>query len=491
MTDRGQRLLIALIACVGLLRGLWWVAVTPVWSPIDEQAHYDYVEAIGRGDGIPIVGQTHVHADVLALAKSSPSSRFHDEAIPSVLHESYEAAQPPLYYALMAPVWRVFEGARTSTTMYALRVATLLVSLLLIPLVYLIGRELWPGEPSIGVVAAALVAVWSGTNSNFAIVANDGLMTVLAAATFLVMARAVRRGLTTRRAAVTGVLVGATVLTKTTGLSIVAVVAIAAVLAARWHGQRLADVVRFGAIAGAIAAVLLAPWLAFNHAHYGGLTAAKQLDAITGSLQSNPPFNLHGLATRLRQGGHGFFDAQIVSPNATHAGKLWFAAAALFGVGAALRLWRRRAGRDLALLAWLLAAWPLAFFTMAVVILHLSGGRSDIAGRHLYVALPAVALALALAASRGFGRAGVGCLALVAAVALTLEAGDVPWLVHLVEGTGSRYTLAMLAPRAWAVIGWGVAVAAFSIARWGKRETGSDASRSSSAAAPSAPLATP
>jgi hypothetical protein len=583
---------------VGLLRGLWWVTTTPLWSPIDEQAHYDVVEAIGRGDGLPIVGQTRVHRDVLTIEKSSPTSPWRSVPVPAdparrewpAVGQSYEAAQPPLYYAVVAPVWRVAHAGGTTASVYALRVASLLLSLLLLPLAWLIGRELFPDAPGVGLGAAAFLAVWSGVNGNFAIVANDGLMAVLAAAVLLVMARAVRRGLSTRGALVTGALVGATVLTKTTGLAIVGVVAIGAVVAAWRNHQRVRDIVRFGAIAGAVAALLIAPWLVFNHAQYGGLTASKQLDKITGSLQSNPPFNLHGMATRLRQAGHGFFDAQILSTHLSHYAVLWFATTAVLGTTALVVLWRRRARHDAAVVAWLFAAWPIAFVTMAFVILHLSGGRSDITGRHLYVALPAVAVALAFASQQALGRYALVALALVAAIGLTIEAHDEPGITRAIYGApafanlspvvdktfadrtiaggtfafsaacpivatrlfladgksrmfpapdrqttthvdvptttrlaGTRrgpahqlfcvtphsydarfrqsfrrghlpLTRAEVAffPRLWAVVGWGwFLVAAFSITRWGKRKSGPDASRSSSADASSAPSVTP
>jgi hypothetical protein len=270
---------------------------------------------------------------------------------------------------------------------------------------------------------------------------------------------------------VTGVLVGATVLTKTTGLALVGVVAVGAAIAARDRREYF----RFGAIAGAVTLALVAPWLAFNYAQYGGLTAAKQLDAITGSLQSDPPFNLHGLATRLRQAGHGFFDAQLLSIRMTREARLWFGALGLVSGIALIRLWRDRRRRETAVLAWLLSSWPIAFVTMAVFILHLSGGRSDIAGRHLYAALPAVAIALAYAVRRAVGpAAALAVIALVSAVSLTFEAFDGAVFVRLVYGEDARHG-AVGVLRVWAVIGWAFAAAALSITRWGKRERGRSA----------------
>jgi hypothetical protein len=138
------------------------------------------------------------------------------------------------------------------------------------------------------------------------------------------------------------------------------------------------------------------------------------------------------MATRLRQAGHGFFDAQILATHLSHYALLWFATTADLGTAALVVLWRRRARRDAAVVAWLFAAWPIAFVTMAFVILHLSGGRSDITGRHLYVALPAVAVALACASQQALGRYALAALALVAAIGLTIEAHDEPGLMRAI-----------------------------------------------------------
>jgi hypothetical protein len=108
-------LLVAAIGVVGLIRGGWWVVTTPLWSPIDEQTHFDYVEAIGRLEGMPTVGKTLLHRDVLVLEKESATTPWASVPVPpdasrpewSAVAQSYEAVQPPLYYALLAPVWKL------------------------------------------------------------------------------------------------------------------------------------------------------------------------------------------------------------------------------------------------------------------------------------------------------------------------------------------------------------------------------------------------
>jgi hypothetical protein len=453
VTDRRQRLLLAVIAAVGLLRGMWWVVVTPIWSPIDEQAHYDFVEAMGRLEAPPIVGEDRVHREVLELAKRSSTSPWQSVPVPAdpsrlewhAYAQSYEAAQPPLYYAAMAPVWKAASWMRTLGTVYVLRVASLVLSLLLVPLLWLLGRELFPDRPEIGVGAAAVAVVLSGVNGNFAIVANDGAMTVLCAATTLAVARLIQRGFTSRRVVMLGLLVALAVLTKLTALSIVGIVAIGALLAARRHRVSRRELARHGAVAGGAAAALAAPWVLFNLIAYGGVTGSKQLDAITGSLQSDPPLNLGGLATRLRQAGHGFWDQQLLDTTVSRYSWLWFGFALVVGVAALIR---RRDERSV--LAWLFGAWPLAFLTMTFVILGLSGGRSDIAGRHLYVALPAVLVAVVAATRLVAGRWAFAVLAAICAVGLTFEARDAPAISRAIYSAGAFGNLTPVVDHAYA-----------------------------------------
>ncbi|HUR76452.1 MAG TPA: hypothetical protein VMZ22_00775 [Acidimicrobiales bacterium] len=453
MTARRQRLLVAIFTAVALMRGMWWVVTTPIWSPIDEQAHYDYAQALGRQEGIPVVGETRVHRDVLAVAKASPTSAWQSVPVPAdparhewgALAHSYEAAQPPLYYAVMAPIWRAGVALGTVAAVYVLRVASLLISLALIPLVWLLGRELFADRAEAGVGAAALTSVLSGVNGNFAIVANDGLMTVLCAGGLLAVARVMQRGFTTRRAVAVGVLVGAAVMTKLTALGLVPVVVVGGVIAARRHRDRGREVARCAAIAGGVAALIVAPWVVFNAVTYGGVTASAELDAITGSLQSDPPMNLSGLGIQLRQAGHGFWDQQLLDTAASRHAAIWFVFAGVVGVVACIR---RREER--LVLTWLFAAWPVVFAVMALVILGVSGGRSDIAGRHLYAALPALVVGVVAATFLVAGRWAATVLAIVCAVGLSFEARDAPGIMRAAYTQGVFGNLAPVVDRFYA-----------------------------------------
>jgi hypothetical protein len=450
MSDRLQRILVATFVGVGLLRGAWWVVTTPVWSPIDEQGHFDFIESLGRLEGMPTVGKALVHPDVLDVAKKSSTSPWQSVPIPpdprrsewSAAAQSYDGAQPPLYYLLMAPVWRATTPLATIGQVYVLRVLTLMIALAAIPIIWLMGRELFPAT-EVGVLSAGLMSVLSGVNGNFATVANDALFMSLAAAALLALSRVAARGFTTKRVAMVGFLVGLTLLAKTTGLALAGVVIVTFVVAARRHRLPPKDLARSLVIAGGIAAALIAPWVISNLATYGGLTASKQLDAITGPLQSNVPLTLRGMLTRLRQAGHGFWDAQILATDVSRYALMWFGSTAAIGLLAISKAVRKRRNDEAVTLGWLFLTWPISFFTMAVVILGLSGGRSDIAGRHLYVALPAVIVGLAGSMVIVFGvRRAVAVLAVLVAIGLSFEAHDEPGLMSLIYSNGAADNLA-------------------------------------------------
>ncbi len=93
---------------------------------------------------------------------------------------AYEALQPPLYYWLMTPLLALLRGlgAGLMAQVLALRVASSLIASLALPLVFLIGREVW-GESRVALGAAAIVAVMPGMALDVARVGNDCLAVVL------------------------------------------------------------------------------------------------------------------------------------------------------------------------------------------------------------------------------------------------------------------------------------------------------------------------
>ena len=427
---RRHVVLLAAIALVGLLRGAFWVAVTPVFNPVDEGAHYAYVESMARHGRPPVVGRDRLSADALEIIKSVRTSEWRSAPVPpspdderwGAVRESYEGVQGPAYYALMVVPYRLSRPFGALASVYAVRLATVALSLLAVPVAYLLARELFPRRREAWLAAPALLVVLQGFNGNLGSITNDALVVPLAGATLLAAASAARRGLTGRSALAVGFLVGLGLATKSNLLALVPVVALVVARAAVAGRERWARVARWALYAAPAVALAVLPWVLWNLAHYGAVSASEEVDLITGPSQPHFPFSPEGLRLHLVWASIGYWDFQLAArPLGRYMWALSIAAGALLVAGVATSLARRRRG-DAAALAWLASSWLLTMLTMLVVIYAVFGGHSSVIGRHLYPSLVAVVVLVAAAAIMVAGRLG-GCIVLVvvASLALTFE----------------------------------------------------------------------
>lgn len=147
---------------------------------------------------------------------------------------NWQAQHPPLYYVALAPLYRATRSLSWGAHLFALRLASFLLAWAAWALAVAgcltaaaaredafpwrwatLGTAVWP-------------MLWPGWFPEFARLGNDSLAALLATAVWLLTVRAVRVGLTTRRALAIGVLLGAGTLTK------LPFVALAAGLTAFW-----------------------------------------------------------------------------------------------------------------------------------------------------------------------------------------------------------------------------------------------------------------
>lgn len=422
--------LLVVIVLVGLVRGMFWISVTRVFNPIDEGAHYAYVESMARHGRPPVVGRDYLSADALEIIKRVRISEWRSAPVPpspgddrwGPVRESYEGVQGPLYYALMALPYRLSHPVGLLTSVYAIRLATVLVSLLAVPIAYLLARELFPRRRESWLAAPALLVLVQGFNGNLASITNDALVVPLAGMTLLAVARAARRGLSSRNALVTGALVGLSLATKSNMVALIPIVGLGIVGAAVVRRERWTQVVRWvlWAALGVLVAVL--PWLIWNLVQYHDLSASKQVDLITGPSQPEFPLNLGGLRLHLLWSTIGYWDFQLAArPLGRYMWALFIAAGALLVAAVATSLKRRRV-RDASIFAWLGLSWFLTVLTMIVVIYGVFDGRSSVIGRHIYPSLVAVVVLMAAAAFVLAGRwGGWIVLLLITNLALTFE----------------------------------------------------------------------
>jgi hypothetical protein len=282
----------AIAYAMGLAPALVLAIGQPVWSRVDEAAHYDVIAQYAAGV-YPRDAATTIRPETLEIMQRSgvygfvvdneyvkpdlglqpmPSGLTPDAQVLWIRRHgwefSYESFQPPLYYVVALPAWFVGHGLGGAVgSLYAVRIFDALLAALLAPLAMMILVALWPGHPGAAWAAAALTAVLPGVALNLTSVTNDVLVSVLGALCILV---AVTGKWSIRRAALLGLLFGAALLTKTSAAGIAPALAIALLQTRRDGGPRPL------LVAGAVSASCVIPWLLSNLAIYGELITTRE-----------------------------------------------------------------------------------------------------------------------------------------------------------------------------------------------------------------------
>ena len=385
---------------------------TDVFSPVDEAQHYDYIRSMAEGDGPPAVGSDRLSEETRSLVKASSAGWWRAAAVSSAVDddrwgsvgESYEGVQPPLYYALLAPVYKLAHAVwGPLTTVFVLRLASLLLALLCVPIVYLLARVAFPTMPATWLLSPTILVVVPGFTSNLGALTNDAFAVSLGAAVVAAFIWSVRAKLSASNGLVCGVLVGLAALAKSTAIGLVPLLGVAAVLVG-WQQGSLRRLLTWVAAAAGAATVVYSPWLVWNFVTYGGPSAADQVDVITGPHQATVPRSLGGVWMHLRNAMNGFWDHGLSSPG---PGRL---SLAMFGVVGALlivggaALWVRRRRHDALTMLGLGSAVAVSFAWMLFLIFVVFDGRSSVVGRHLYPALGPLVGAMAAAAIAVGGR---------------------------------------------------------------------------------------
>jgi hypothetical protein len=392
---RGHLLVLALILLAGLLRGGFWMVSTEIWNPMDETHHFTYVESIATGHGIPTVGKDRISPDSLGLLKDTPTLFYRAQApydhnvdndAWGSMREQYEAIQPPLYYALMAPAYVVSRPFGLLTSVYAVRLASILLALTAIPLTWLLAKELFPRHPAAWLAAPAVLITLQGFNMNLGSITNDALVVPMAALALLAVARA-WQGLTYKRAVLAGLALGGALLAKSTTVGLIPLMAVPLLWMIVTRRQPLTKVLTWSLVLGATAAVVVVPWLAWNQLTYGALTASQALNDIRTGGWVRDSLSADAVAAHFRRARMGLWDGQLRGMGYNTYTRIFEGALVVACVaGVTVSLWRRRAG-EAGWLLWTALALPLAFVGMEAISFLVFKGGGEPYGRHLYFAL--------------------------------------------------------------------------------------------------------
>lgn len=438
----------AQIVLLGLVSAIAVALLQPVWSRVDEAFHYDVVDQYAHGvaarsDATAIRTETRSVMDRTGVYRYgaflepqpyldwTPRPLGLTRATSEVWWErhmwqySNEGGQAPLYYLATVPVWwfsYVIAGALGSV--YALRIvnAFLVASLVLVTL--RLARA--TGARGLAApLAGFLVAMLPGLLVNGTTVTNDTLGDLLGAVAVLLGVLQLERT-SSRRMALTGVVLGLGVITKLTVIGIAPAVALLPLLVpaaslrerARW----------LAALAGA-GCVPVALWVASRPLLYGTWQMSARV-SFTAEPQTDPSAWL----TSVLQSFVTFLSGEARTTSWNRDLPILAIALLLIPLSlvGGLRWWRTAEPRTRRALAFCAAACVLQFGIAFPVAEMANGGWFP--GRFLYAALAPAAVLFAgsiVAAARGpqivYGVAAVfAATAILALVPVLLPGSERP-----------------------------------------------------------------
>ncbi len=396
-----------------LVLAVLYAVYTPPWQVPDEPAHYNYVRAVAEEGRLPVMepgDYDQAYLERIVGAGFPPSL--------SIEPLTYEDHQPPLYYLLAVPVYLLFDGA-----LLPLRLFSVLLGAGVLMTAWGVVRTLCPDRPGVALMAVALIGFLPQHLAMMAGVNNDPLAELMVGTSLWMAVRHVQgKGDGRRYLLGWGLLLGLTVLTKTTAYVVLPVSLLTVWMRARDEGEGLKEIAwRVGWMA--LPAVLVAaPWLARNAALYGWtdpLALARHNEVVVGQPRTGEwiaRYGWAGWAVRFLRTTFQSFWGQfgwmgVPFQPAVYAALLLFSG--LLAGGFLGWLFDRR--RPALSAGQRKGAWVLFTSTLLTVALYLFYNRTFVQhqGRYLFPAL----IPLALAAALGLDWLLSGRAALWAAVA--------------------------------------------------------------------------
>jgi 4-amino-4-deoxy-L-arabinose transferase-like glycosyltransferase len=275
-TVAGRRVpLAALIVVVEVIAVVVFGAITiqryPLWSPVDEGAHFDNVIYVAAHGSYPVLGKTLASEQELAIGQGRyPRHTTINPRTYGLGGLSYEAFQPPLYYYVAAPVSLLSGNYHTKAIL--LRYFGLLLLVLSIALLARLSHHVLKRRWLLGLAGGLLVFLMPGVIVRMVTISDINLALPLATLTVTELWIAWERQ-SSRRLLLCGALVGCCVLTDLYLAEMVPVYALVAF--SIWRRSRRDPTVTRAVAGGVFGAVIVSPWLVFNEIKYHALTASN------------------------------------------------------------------------------------------------------------------------------------------------------------------------------------------------------------------------
>ena len=363
---------LTLLAYAALALG--YATRTAAWQNPDEPAHYNYVAFVAHSGTLP---ELEVGDWDSALLERLKNGRLQPgDSIDSIRYESW---QPPLFYLLAAPVFRLDP---THDQLLHLRLFNVFLGGLALLLAFHVARPLL-GDALAAAVPLTMAGIPMFTAVSAALSA-DPLANLLAAAILLLLVHGVRAGVSSKRAATTGLLLGLGMLTKL-ALAIFVPIALLVVLFRSCRPRREAAIVL------GVAGLLLLPWLVHQVTTYGWtdpLATARHAQVVSDQPRF-PGFSPAYIGLALTITFHSFW-AQfgwMAIPAPDRLYWIWGGLCVLASLGLGLR-----SRRGPVTPSWILMLGTLLAAASGYVVYNLT--FEQLQGRYLFTALVPIAVLL-------------------------------------------------------------------------------------------------
>ena len=416
----------ALLLAAAALIGLAHVAFLPPWEGFDETAHWSYIQELADTGHPPRYGVDGLSRDTDAYRGPMPyrgaapfdqtgrlTFRAYHAAGAPVLQggpsryasnaaDNWQAQHPPLYYALMVPVYRATRGLGWVDGLFALRLASYALAFAGFACGVLATTRV---SQRFGPWAAPILAAWPFLFPQFfpefARLGNDSLCLLCAGVAWAALVGLLSEEDGWGSAVVLGVALGAGLLAKAFFLPIGAGAGIL-LLARWWTGGRRPDWIGQAVLAGAVALAIGGWWY-----------IEKRLE--TGSLTGSDEFIRLNRGGGLRLMAENFSAAELVRGLLVLPGTfLWAGSWSLARLpevglaGPALLLlvsgadYVRTLARGAGLLAWapVALAGPMAAGLVYHVLVWMAGTSAVTPGWYFHILAAPLGLAVAIGWSR-------------------------------------------------------------------------------------------
>ncbi len=276
------------------------VARFHIFAPVDERAHLAYVQEVAEHGRIPLLDSYVPWQELAIEAHTYPRHSSLDPRRIGLRGISYEAWQPPLYYAFAAPAFLIPGNYREKV--FAGRAFDLLLLLAAVAVLALLARAVFEKGWRAPYCLALSTILWPGVIVRTITISNAALeLPLVSLYVFVVWSATARpRG---RSLMVAGALLGLCALTQLTLVCLAPLLAFP--IAALVRKSRDRRVVGAIAITFALPLILLAPWVVSNESRYGAPVASSMVERLTGSYESTiQRSGLVAVTSRLWRFGH-------------------------------------------------------------------------------------------------------------------------------------------------------------------------------------------